>query len=47
LEHLCEHWLYLHPEKCEFEKMTIEYLGLVISEGKAEMDPVKVQGVTD
>jgi len=27
--------------------MTIEYHRLVISEGKAEMDPVKVQGVTD
>ena len=27
--------------------MTIEYLGLIILEGKAEMDPVKVQGVVE
>jgi hypothetical protein len=34
----------LQPEKCEFEKMWIEYLGLVISENQVEMDPVKVAG---
>ena len=45
LERLCEHWLYLKPEKCEFEKTKIEYLGLIISEGQVEMDPVKVAGV--
>ena len=39
--------LYLCLEKCEFEQTTIEYLGLIISEGRAEMDLVKVQGVTD
>ena len=37
--------LYLKAEKCEFEKLKIEYLGLIISEGKIEMDPVKIQGV--
>ena len=47
LECLREYQLYLFSEKCEFEQMTIEYLGLVILEGKAEIDPVKVQGVTD
>ena len=47
LEHLHKHWLYIHLEKCEFEQMTIEYLRLIISDGKAEMDPVKVQGVTE
>jgi len=47
LQHLCKHWLYLRPEKCKFERTKIEYLGLIISEGKAEMDPVKVQGVTE
>ena len=26
--------LYLRPEKCKFEKTEIEYLGLLISEGK-------------
>ena len=44
MEHLFKYQLYLCLEKCEFERPTIEYLGLVISEGKAEMDPVKVQG---
>src|SRR3979490_159891 len=46
LERLREHKLYLRKEKCEFEQTCIEYLGLIISEGKVEMDPVKVQGVT-
>jgi len=32
LGRLAEHELYLRPEKCEFEKTWIEYLGLVISE---------------
>jgi len=46
LGRLAEHQLYLRPEKCEFEKTRIEYLGLVISENRVEMDPVKVVGVT-
>jgi hypothetical protein len=37
--------LYLRPKKCKFEWTTIEYLGLVISEGKITMDPVKVKAV--
>ena len=32
LGRLAEHELYLRPEKCEFEKTRIEYLGLIISE---------------
>jgi len=47
LEVLAEHKLFLHPEKCEFHWKQIEYLGLVISENKVEMDPVKVAGVHD
>jgi len=47
LERLCQHRLYLKPEKCEFEKTRIEYLGLIISKGKAEMDPVKVEAVSE
>jgi len=45
LEILAEHKLSLHPEKCEFHRKQIEYLGLVISENKVVMDPVKVAGV--
>jgi hypothetical protein len=42
-----EHKLYLRPEKCEFEKVRIEYLGIIISHNKVEMDPVKIAGVAD
>jgi len=45
LQVLQEHKLFLCPEKCEFCKERIEYLGLVISENKVSMDPVKVTGV--
>jgi len=47
LEVLAEHKLFLCPEKCEFHWKEIEYLGLVISENKVAMDPVKVAGVHD
>jgi len=47
LEVLAEHKLFLCPEKCEFHRKWIEYLGLVISENKVEIDPVKVAGVHD
>jgi hypothetical protein len=47
LGRLAEHQLYLQPEKCEVERTRIEYLGLIISENRVEMDPVKVAGVAD
>jgi len=47
LEVLAEHKLFLCLEKCEFHQKEIEYLGLVISENKVVMDPVKVAGVCD
>jgi len=47
LEVLAEHKLFLCPEKYEFHQKQIEYLGLVISENKVEMDPVKVARVHD
>ena len=45
MEILTEHKLFLCPEKCEFHWKQIEYLGLVISENKVAMDPVKVARV--
>ena len=39
--------LYLKVEKCTFECTMVEYLGLVLSEGQVEMDPVKIAGVRD
>jgi RNase H-like domain found in reverse transcriptase/Reverse transcriptase (RNA-dependent DNA polymerase)/Integrase zinc binding domain/Chromo (CHRromatin Organisation MOdifier) domain len=47
LERLREHKLYLKPEKCEFDVLEVEYLGVIVSEGKVRMDPVKVEGITD
>jgi len=47
LQILQEHKLFLRPEKCEFYKERIEYLGLVISENEVSMDPVKVVGVRE
>ena len=47
LERLQLSKLCLHPEKCEFEQTRIEYLGLIVSYSKVEMDPIKVSGVMD
>jgi hypothetical protein len=46
LQILEKNHLYLKAEKCEFEKEKVEYLGLIISHGRIEMDPVKVEGVS-
>ena len=37
--------LYLKPEKCEFYRTKVEYLGFVISEEGISMDPKKVAAV--
>jgi transposase InsO family protein len=47
LKRLREYKLFLKPEKCEFEKAQIEYLGLIVGQGHAEMDPIKVAGVQE
>jgi len=47
LQVLKENKLFLRPEKCEFYKQWIEYLGLVISENEVSMDLVKVAGVQE
>ena len=47
LAQLQKHDLYLRPEKCQFEQLEIEYLGLVISEGQVRMDGDKVKAVRD
>ncbi len=45
LNRMCENDLFLKPEKCTFHKKEIEYLGLIIGNGKVQMDLVKVQGI--
>jgi hypothetical protein len=47
LDRMREHKLHLWPEKCEFEKTRIEYLGVIISHNKVEMDLVKIGGLVD
>jgi hypothetical protein len=47
LDRMREHRLYLRPEKYEFEKTRIEYLSVIISHNKVEMDLVKIAGVAD
>jgi len=42
-----KHKLYLRSDKCEFEKTTIEYLGVIISHNSVAMDPVKIAGITE
>src|SRR5271155_1081317 len=47
LQRLRENDLFCKPEKCEFWKERVEYLGLIIEENKLEMDPVKLKGIAD
>jgi RNase H-like domain found in reverse transcriptase/Integrase zinc binding domain/Reverse transcriptase (RNA-dependent DNA polymerase) len=47
LQRLWEHDLFLKPKKCEFNKTKMEYLGLIIQEGKLSMDPIKLSGIRD
>ena len=47
LQQLWENNLYLKPKKCEFNKTTMEYLGLIIKEGQLSMDPVKLKGISE
>ena len=42
---LQEYKLFLHPQKCEFEKHKIAYLGLAIHPGEVLMDPEKVNAI--
>lgn len=47
LKRLKDNNLYLRPEKCKFEQLEIEYLGLVIREGQVQMDWAKVAAVRE
>ena len=45
LEKLQENNLFLKAKKCKFYKTKIEYLGMIIEEGRISMDPVKLGGI--
>lgn len=47
LEVLTKYKLSIHPEKCEFDKQWIEYLGLIISQDQVKMDPIKMARVCE
>ena len=47
LEKSRENDLFLKAKKCEFYKTKIEYLGMIIKEGRISMDPVKLGGIRD
>ena len=47
LQQLLDLDLYLQPEKCSFNQTSVEYLGLIISEGELQMDPVKLNTVSN
>ena len=46
LELLAKAGLHLKPEKCEFHKTEVRYLGLIISAEGIKMDPTKVSAIT-
>jgi len=46
LQRLLDLDLYLQPVKCPFNQTSVEYLGLIISEGELHMDPVKLKAVS-
>ena len=45
LQHLLDLDLFLRLEKCLFNRTSVEYLGLIISEGELHMDPIKLEAV--
>ena len=47
MEVLQKYGLSLKPEKCEFERTSIEYFRVVVSHDSVKMDPAKVARVSE
>jgi hypothetical protein len=47
LQRLLDLDLFLRPEKCSFNRTSVEYLSIIISEGKLCMDLIKLKAVKD
>src|SRR5258705_5136474 len=47
LKRLQDEDLFLKPEKCFFERDSIEYLGMIISHNQVRMDPAKLAAIAD
>ena len=47
MELLQQHGLSLKPEKCKFEKTSVEYLGVAASQDSVKIDPAKVARVAE
>ena len=47
LRRLRQNGLFCRPEKCHFDKDTVNYLGFILSKDGLKMDPVKVQTIQD
>jgi reverse transcriptase-like protein len=45
LQKIKDHNLFLKAKKCSFHKKQVEYLGVIIGQGKVKMDPIKVEGI--
>ena len=47
LQVLKDNNLWLKPEKCVFEALEVEYMGMIVSKGQIRMDPKKMKAVQD
>ena len=47
LQILKDNDLFLKPEKCEFAKTEVTYLGYIIREKQIAMDPIKIKGIEE
>ena len=47
LEVLSQNCLHLKPEKCEFHKTSVHYLGLIITKEGITMDSAKIKAIVD